>query len=226
MYKTIQHLSTSSIVLILLLISSVGKAQNFEDKTLDAALVTPVNLISFAANKLNNDILVTWKTASEYNNSHFVIERSLNGIDFVALGQVAGIGNTTVINTYNYTDANVPKVNMYYRLQQVDINATVKYSAIVLVKLSRNKEPLLSIYPNPIPLHKATLTVSNIANGNYTLSVKSLDGKTVLYTIESIIANNQILQLQLPETLQKGIYLLQVTNSNEVIKLVEKIIVQ
>jgi hypothetical protein len=65
----------------------------------------PVDLVDFQANKLqNNDVLLTWKTASEINNSHFDIESSTNAKDWNALHQKAGKGNTNQLSLYDWVE--------------------------------------------------------------------------------------------------------------------------
>jgi large repetitive protein len=202
------------------------QAQNFEDKTVDAIVTTPVRLISFSAAKSNNDIIITWKTASEINNSHFIIERSTNGVDFTSIAQIVGRGNSNIVNDYSFTDVNTPKLNLYYRLQQVDFNADKSYSIIVLVKTFKDAQPTISIYPNPVQQRIASITTSNIASGKYILSIKSLDGKHILHNVESIIATNQVFQLLLPEAIPSGIYLLQITNNVSTVNLSQKLVLQ
>lgn len=226
MKKINKYYTVNVMFAIFILSANCIQAQNFEDKTVDAIIVTPVSLVSFNANKVNSDITLSWKTATEINNSHFVIERSTNGVEFSSIGQTAGRGNSNVVNSYSFTDLNTPNVNLYYRLQQVDFNANKSYSAIVLVRTTKNLQPTLSIFPNPVQHHKANINTSNIANGRYTLSVKSVDGKNILYSVENIIANNQAFQLQLPESIQSGVYLLQITNNVGTVNLSQKLVLQ
>ncbi len=206
--------------------SNIVTAQNFEDKTIDVVIVAPVKLLSFNATKSNNDIKVVWKTATETDNSHFIVERSSNGVDFVNVGQVAGNNNSNVVHNYSFTDVNTPNVNLYYRLQQVDFSTTKSYSTIVLVKSSKSTQAAISIFPNPVKQNKASLSVSNINNGTYLVSVKSLDGKNVLFSTENAIVNNQPFQLLLPETILKGLYIIQVSNNTGTVNLTQKLLLQ
>jgi hypothetical protein len=65
------------------------------------------------------DAQLAWRTASEKNNDHFDVERSLNGTDFVKVGQVKGQGTTSSATDYALTDAGIgTKATgvVYYRL--------------------------------------------------------------------------------------------------------------
>tara|TARA_B110000211_G_scaffold234635_1_gene305250 strand:- start:997 stop:2034 length:1038 start_codon:yes stop_codon:yes gene_type:complete len=91
----------------------------------------PVELIMFIAksNKSGNELL--WTTASEVNNSHFDIEKSLNGIDFYTIDQVQGNGNSSDEINYSYFDSENLGENVYYRLKQVDFDGAINYSHVV-----------------------------------------------------------------------------------------------
>lgn len=81
--------------------------------------VLPVDLIFFEAHEIKNGILLKWATASEINNSHFEIQRSVDGQTFEGIGLVNGYGTTNEYHQYEFLDR-VPKSVNYYRLRQVD----------------------------------------------------------------------------------------------------------
>ena len=59
----------------------------------------PVELIYFRGEKVEEDNLLSWKTASEFNTSHFELERSANGSDFDFLAKIEAVGNSNQIFT-------------------------------------------------------------------------------------------------------------------------------
>ena len=67
-------------------------------------------------------MVLSWKTASEINNSHFEIERSNNGKDFIKIGEIAGQGTSNSTKRYQFTDKNPGSAQQYYRLKQVDFD--------------------------------------------------------------------------------------------------------
>jgi hypothetical protein len=80
-------------------------------------IVIPVTLLSFEAKANNKNILLNWSTATEINNKGFVIERSLNGIDFEKIGWMDGKLNSNQVTNYSYTDNFVqPNIVYHYRL--------------------------------------------------------------------------------------------------------------
>ncbi|MGG7662678.1 C25 family cysteine peptidase [Dyadobacter sp. BHUBP1] len=116
----------------------------------------PVNLISFNAKAAGTKVEVTWKTASERNNSHFIVERSYNARNFEEIGRVEGKGDSNSEVSYSFTDSKPLAGTSYYRLKQVDFDSVVEgsvqkgeetLSRIVSVEL--DKTSAMSVAPNP-----------------------------------------------------------------------------
>jgi Secretion system C-terminal sorting domain len=110
--------------------------------------ILPVTLLSFSGSLSGNDVLLKWITSSEQNSSHFIVERSVDGISYAAIGNVTAAGNSTVQQQYNYTDANITTAIIYYRLKQVDIDGQYKYSPVIRIRLVGG--PDVVIAPNPV----------------------------------------------------------------------------
>ncbi len=117
----------------------------------------PVELVSFTAEKINGLALLKWATASEVNNSGFEIERlsTSAGNQYVAgwekIGFVNGNGTTTEKKEYSFTDDEVAGNSASYRLKQVDLNGSYRYSNSI--NLNGTDSPgsfvLNQNYPNP-----------------------------------------------------------------------------
>lgn len=103
-------------------------------------LPVPVTLVDFSLTQFDETVILTWVTATEINNSHFVIEKSTDGETWVAVGLIAGVGNSNSLQHYTYVDrsANVS----YYRLKQVDFDGQFEYSPIIVARKVVQPEPL------------------------------------------------------------------------------------
>ncbi len=127
--------------------------------TFSAASVSalPVELLHFDAVKYNNDVLLTWTTAMQWNHSHFDIERSTDGTQFNFLTTVEGESFTHETQAYEVFDFNPNHGVNYYRLKQVDLDGTITYSDIRLVNFQDNHKKIM-VYPNPtntlVHIHK------------------------------------------------------------------------
>lgn len=108
----------------------------------------PVELTDFRAKEdaKNKTVVLSWTTASELDNKHFEVERSVDGRHFETLATVAGNGTTTTKNYYNFVDKN-PVAMAYYRLKQVDFANAFSYSDIVLVELAEDEVAQVVAFP-------------------------------------------------------------------------------
>ncbi|GAB3649905.1 hypothetical protein GCM10027594_25200 [Hymenobacter agri] len=124
----------------------------------NAANPLPVELAAFTAAPLGHAVLLKWSTASEKNSARFEVERSLDGTSFDRIGTVAAGGTSTTPREYTLTDAQLPadRTTLYYRLLQVDLDGSFRYSPVRSVRLSEAAEGL-ALFPNPTTAH-ATLT--------------------------------------------------------------------
>ncbi|WP_153799180.1 ELWxxDGT repeat protein [Foetidibacter luteolus] len=112
----------------------------------------PLSLIEFKARLEKNTVLLTWRTSSEINSSHFSILQSTDGAVFKCIGKVTAAGSATNPQSYRFNDNNVLSVNadvLYYRLQMFDKDGRYKYSEIEPVRL-KNLAPRVSVFPNPV----------------------------------------------------------------------------
>ncbi|RZK62085.1 MAG: T9SS type A sorting domain-containing protein, partial [Hymenobacter sp.] len=146
-----------------------------------AASPLPVTLVQFEAQAQGRDAQLTWRTANEQNNDYFRIERSFDGIRFVAIGRQAGQGTKAAATTYAYTDLNAAAQTtglVYYRLQQVDLNGASTYSPVRAVRFGAAE---LSVYPNPAGA-TAQLDLSSLPTGTYRFILANPLGQTVRET--------------------------------------------
>lgn len=108
----------------------------------------PVELISFDGERRAKNIELTWSTASETNNDYFDITYSTNGVEFVSIGTVQGVGESTDIQKYHFTHRNAKSSYNYYRLIQHDFNGTYENVGEIVVKGLPTSE--IYIYPTHV----------------------------------------------------------------------------
>ncbi|KUG06790.1 hypothetical protein ASU33_05520 [Solirubrum puertoriconensis] len=170
----------------------------------------PVELVEFTAKSLNADALLTWKTAQEKNNDRFEVERSIDGVNYEKVGQIAGHGTTSAPQNYSYTDANVgtSAAQVYYRLKQIDRDGTTAYSPVRAVSFGKElAQGNLTLYPNPA---HDELTVSlGTASQNAMVEVYTVNGLFVRKQSFDAAATTKLNVSSLPQ----GTYLLKVTTA-------------
>ncbi len=95
----------------------------------------------------DQDVIVKWFTSSEWYNEKFVVEHSLDGIRFEALGSLSGAGNSETNQSYKYRHQKAPVGTNYYRIKQVDYDGAFQYSTVVSVTVDPHSK--INLYPNP-----------------------------------------------------------------------------
>jgi hypothetical protein len=93
-------------------------------------------------NSENRTDVLSWATSNEWENSHFEIERSINGVTaWTKIGQVQGQGYSELPTEYSYTDTKLPAFGgvVYYRLKQVDFDESFSYSVTKSIKVMELK---------------------------------------------------------------------------------------
>ena len=107
------HVNTNSLC---------GTVSVCRDVSVTRMSALPVELLSFEGKKQTNSNMLYWSTASEHNTSHFIIEKSDDGVEWRGIGQVQSAGNSTQKLDYSLEDKDVSQVINYYRLHQYDID--------------------------------------------------------------------------------------------------------
>lgn len=111
----------------------------------------PVELSSFTASVISNDIILNWSTSSEINNSGFFIERSKNNGEWTSEGFVSGNGTNSKLNFYTFTDKNLNPGGYTYRLKQTDFNGNFEFFSLnhEIIINAASRFSLNQNYPNP-----------------------------------------------------------------------------
>lgn len=109
----------------------------------------PVTVSGFSAKSLGSGVSVSWVTESEVNNDYFLIEKSIDGIEYYNIGSVRGKGNSNSLTEYTFMDNEGSSGITYYRLQQFDFDGTRTQYGPVSTN-SGNKTGVFTVYPNPM----------------------------------------------------------------------------
>jgi lipopolysaccharide export system protein LptA len=102
-----------------------------------------VELESFSANYVNNQLVLFWDCSSQKENDYFTIERSMDGFNFAEIGIIDGAGTTDQFLSYTFIDEESLEDVNYYRLKMTDYNGKSEYSKIVSYNFSKKSKVLL-----------------------------------------------------------------------------------
>jgi len=182
----------------------------------------PVELTTFTASVVNNNVKLNWQTATEVNNYGFSVERLAKSLDtdngklqnlttkndnkevWEAINFIEGHGNSNSPKFYEYTDKTVNYGKYLYRLKQIDIDGGFEYSETVEADLGMpSKFELYQNYPNPF---NPTTTIKFIIPAVKTLHATSLQkyATSVQLKIYDILGNE--VSTLVNEKQQPGVY--------------------
>jgi hypothetical protein len=167
----------------------------------------PVDFLHFEAERVGSVVNLDWATASETDAASFVVERSWNGTDYVAIGQLEA-RNTSSGAVYEWIDKYPANAPAYYRLRQLDINGDFNYSVVRYVAFISLGD--LVLLPNPAQDQVKLLLPSEVSDkSNVSVQLFNTLGQA-LYTRNINAAQlNQGLTIDL-NSFSKGAYLIKV----------------
>lgn len=143
--------------------------------------VLPMELISFSGYAGEAHIELEWITASEQAVDRFMVQRSMNGTVYDAIGEVQAQGSSLQGARYTFIDPAPMHGPNYYRLIQVDADGSEKGSSPIAVMFAPS-----GVYvgdPFPVPAG-AELTIDLFSERARQLRTRLMDatGKTVVET--------------------------------------------
>lgn len=164
----------------------------------------PVKLVAFEAKLSSGFAILNWQTASELGNDKFVVERSTDGVQFLAIGEVKGQGSSRTVQDYRFEDKYPAAGFNYYRLKQVDYAGNSSITEVRALNVAV-KRPGVSVYPNPV---SDMLYISGLDLSKLNAKLYSLSGQVVL---ECELLNPEV---KIPSSVPAGQYILKLTEMN------------
>mmetsp|Transcript_7805 Transcript_7805/g.11010 ORF Transcript_7805/g.11010 Transcript_7805/m.11010 type:complete len:450 (-) Transcript_7805:411-1760(-) len=166
------------------------------------AVVLPIELVSFTAT-LNEykQAAIEWSTITELRNSHFILLKSTDGINWKEANYVDGAGTTSEQQFYMVLDE-VSAGITYYMLAQYDFDG--RENVYDPISVSSQSSDGWNVFPNPSNTN-GELTISNLESGSGSILLTDMRGQQLVY--ETLNASNGQFQVPL-SNMETGVYLL------------------
>lgn len=169
--------------------------------------VLPIELASFVAKPVENHIQLDWTVLSAANVEKYVLERSVDGINFQYLSEKTAVSNHQQSIAYTTDDYDVDKdIMYYYRLKTMDWDGKFDYSNTVSAILLSEGNLALNIFPNPAK-DKLYIRVIDAKNSLIPFFISDISGRTVLKGEISTRKNEEQIQNIDISHLEKGHYI-------------------
>jgi hypothetical protein len=167
----------------------------------------PVHMLDFFADQVENDIKLTWMTASETNNDRFNIWRSYDGHQYHSIGEVDGQGTIAEPVEYSFTDHDPRPGMLYYKLIQTDFDGSSAMYGPLAIWLE-GRQDNIKVYPNPTDGDQPLISLTGMeAGGDAIVRITDISGKTIwMDRLPSAQWSSGICQLDLNRKLNPGVY--------------------
>jgi hypothetical protein len=169
------------------------------------------------ANSQNKDITVQWQVSSQLNIKEYVIEKSIDSINFYPVDTT--IANTGTSSAYSWLDTDGVIGNNYYRIRSIDNTEETTYNKIVnavvtntivapATVVSNNVD--IAIYPNPVTNGIVQLKTSNMPVGEYGIKIINTSGWVLLSENIDHSVPNETESIIINKNLIPGIYMMEI----------------
>ncbi|MGH2563171.1 MAG: PQQ-dependent sugar dehydrogenase, partial [Ginsengibacter sp.] len=199
----------------------VTNTLGFKDTSDVFILGSSVNLTSFTAQKIPGGLVrLDWQTTAELNITGFTVQRrkdnetSFSDIGFVDSKSINGFSNSEL--DYTFTDSSASGfTKLFYRIKIAYADGSFNYSDVRFITSDATKNGYL-IFPNPATGH------IQIYLNQFTQPVTMILYDNAGRKIEEQVINQQNVIVELPAS--RGIYIVQISNTNGDNKVRKKII--
>ncbi len=174
--------------------------------TTSAPVTLPLDFLSFTAREVNGRVQLDWVTTNEENVSHFLIERSRNGLDFNTIGELPAVNISSTVNDYQFEDKNPAIGFNYYRVTEIDFDGYSESTEIVFVLIETDESININLYPNPILNNRLTIS-SNISLAGARYQIINLSGQALVNGRFTSDLQNQTITVN---HLNSGLYLIRI----------------
>jgi hypothetical protein len=171
-------------------------------------VVLPLTLLEFNARKAAGSVVLGWKTASEENIDHFVLEKSQDGIHFESLTTMQpGPGSA---NSYTYTDNQLPDAAYtYYRLEWIERDGRSFYSQVLAVKSEGTEGQNVKVYSNPFS-QSLLVQLNEAKKENIKLEIIDNSGRIIDHQERSVEAGTSNFLVKPQKQVASGVYYMRI----------------
>ncbi|MFN5418149.1 MAG: T9SS type A sorting domain-containing protein [Flavobacteriia bacterium] len=188
-----------------------GDLCSYSFNPVSGVVILPIELTDFKGETLPNGFnKLTWKTYSESNSSHFELEKSYNGSDFMKMETIQAAGNSSTIKSYLHLDKAESSQTCYYRLKMVDLNGSFRYSEVISLTNLDSKE--ISVYPNPSSSGFFSIDLNGNTNFNEVFVYSNIGNEVNHISLEKTSTS-----LNLSE-LKNGMYIIKIVGLDQIIE--------
>jgi hypothetical protein len=179
------------------------------------SVLLPVELLFFDAKSNDENVVLTWQTASEINADYFEVWSSTDGVNYRVVTKLKAAGTSAQINSYSYIDANPSLGISYYKLVQFDFDGTkTEFDPISNIYSSSSSK--MKVYPNPVLDGECFIQFQSEMTDEFSIQVFDDLGRLVLQDYALVQEGSNQVALHLNSLIADGVYFITITSGNQI----------
>lgn len=180
-------------------------------KAITCSSILTTGLTQFNGRAMGLDAFVTWQASEEDNVSHYEIERSTDGVNFIKVCVKAARNRAGAY--YTFDDPGILTTHIYYRLKIAGSDGNYKYSNTIMLTTGTDFEVKNLLNP-----------FNDILSADVTVPVDGMVGVILYNDKGQLIRSEKVpvkkgsngVTLSKMDNMSKGIYILSIEFNNEV----------
>ena len=159
---------------------------------------------------------LSWSSLQESNSSHFDVQRSTDGVNYISAGKVMAQTVSDKVVVYGFNDMKAEDGMNYYRIQYFDNDGHFQYSNTILVNVLIRGINITSVYPGPFT-DKINVNIASEGRTGARVELFDNSGKILANRQYALGKGVSTLCVDNLEGLTKGIYIIRIKAGESVV---------
>jgi len=191
---------------------------NLVIRTTGSSMPLTESLLNFIAEPREGEVLLRWSVETDFNIDNFIVQRSINGVDFDNIGSLT-VNNAQSEEEYMYVDKRPADGVTFYRLKQTFTDGKFVTHPVTAVKQNSGTKEIVFDHISAAPF-KDKLDVAYYApeNGKVWLQLTDTQGKVVCSEFFSATKGKNVHVFTDKQNLPSGTYILNLVFNDKRVK--------
>jgi hypothetical protein len=172
-----------------------------------------LKFISFQGTENNSMAHLSWVVSENESVRQFEVERSINGINFIAAAPTNS-NNNTGNASYLYSEKMISEM-VYYRVKLTDKSGVVTYSKTIVLKSNSVRVNGLKIINSPVTDDRLSFELTSMRTGPANLRVIDMLGRVRATQVINSTEGTSMINILMPSVLEPGGYLAEIISGTE-----------
>jgi hypothetical protein len=159
--------------------------------------------------------IISWNTSEEKDNEQFLIEKSLDGLQFTTVGDIKGAGTSSTVQKYRFLDISTGEDKVFYRISYIDSKKIAAFTPTFMVKRTVENNFIITAMSSLTTDSKIAVTVRAAIDAPFSYTILDKDKKIMQKNSIDLVKGANVLSLNVT-LFKKGDYTLQLSSEKEV----------